>query len=126
MKMEHRRMNFVVTILAALALVIPIAARADDSKAVKPVSRVAVDLHSAATLAGKDLKPGTYQVSADDSKMTISRDGKVVAEAPIEWKDGQSKASYTSVITDSDKITEVHFGGKTKYISVTGGTIAGK
>jgi hypothetical protein len=126
MKMEHRRMNFVVTILAALALVIPIAARADDSKAVKPVSRVAVDLHSAATLAGKDLKPGTYQVSADDSRMTISRDGKVVAEAPIEWKDGQSKASYTSVITDSDKITEVHFGGKTKYISVTGGTIAGK
>jgi hypothetical protein len=126
MKMEHRRMNFVVTILAALALVIPIAARADDSKTVKPVSRVAVDLHSAATLAGKDLKAGTYQVSADDSKMTISRDGKVVAEAPIEWKDGQSKASYTSVITDSDKITEVHFGGKTKYISVTGGTIAGK
>ncbi len=124
--MEHRRMNFVVTILAALALVIPIAARADDSKTVKPVSRVAVDLHSAATLAGKDLKAGTYQVSADDSKMTISRDGKVIAEAPIEWKDGQSKASYTSVITDSDKITEVHFGGKTKYISVTGGTVAGK
>jgi hypothetical protein len=126
MKMEHRRMNFVVTILAALALVIPIAARADDSKTVKPVSRVAVDLHSAATLAGKDLKPGTYQLSADDSKMTISRDGKVVAEAPIEWKDGQSKASYTSVITDSDKITEVHFGGKTKYISVAGNTVAGK
>jgi len=124
--MEHRRMNFIVTILAALALVIPIAARADDSKTVKPVSRVAVDLHSAATLAGKDLKAGTYQVSADDSKMTISRDGKVIAEAPIEWKDGQSKASYTSVITDSDKITEVHFGGKTKYISVTGGTVAGK
>lgn len=124
--MEHRRMNFVVTILAALALVIPIAARADDSKTIKPVSRVAVDLHSSATLAGKDLKAGTYQLSADDSKMTISRGGKVVAEAPIEWKDGQSKASYTSVVTDSDKITEVHFGGKTKYISVTGGTVAGK
>jgi len=124
--MEHRRMNFVVTILAALALVIPIAARADDSKTVKPVSRVAVDLHNAATLAGKDLKPGTYQVSADESKMTISRDGKVVAEAPIEWKDGQSKASYTSVVTDSNQITEVHFGGKAKYISVAGGTVAGK
>ena len=124
--MEHRRMNFVVTILAALALVIPIAVRADDSKTVKPVSRVAVDLHSAATLAGKDLKAGTYQLSADDSKMTISRGGKVVAEAPIEWKDGQSKASYTSVVTESDKITEVHFDGKTKYISVTSGTVAGK
>ena len=97
--MEHRRMNFVVTILAALALAIPIAARADDSKTVKPVSHIAVDLHSSATLAGKDLKPGTYQVSADETKMTISRDGKVVAEAPIEWKDGQSKASYTSVVT---------------------------
>jgi hypothetical protein len=93
---------------------------------VKPVSRVAVDLHSAATLAGKDLKPGTYQVSADGSKMTISRDGKVMAEAPIEWKDGQSKASYTSVVTDGNQITEVHFDGKAKYISVTGGTVAGK
>lgn len=124
--MEHRRMNSVVTILAALALAMPIAARADNSKTDKPVSRVAVDLHSAATLAGKDLKPGTYQVSADETKMTISRDGKVVAEVPIEWKDGQSKASYTSVVTDSNQITEIHFGGKTKYISVTGGTVAGK
>ncbi len=124
--MEHRRMNFVMTILAALALAIPIAARADDSKAVKPVSHVAVDLHSSATLAGKDLKPGTYQVSADETKMTISRDGKVVAEAPIEWKDGQSKASYTSVVLDSNQIAEVHFGGKAKYISVTSGTVAGK
>ncbi|MFY9729036.1 MAG: hypothetical protein WB723_01640 [Candidatus Acidiferrales bacterium] len=124
--MEHRRMNFVMTILAALALVIPIAARADDSKTVKPVSHVAVDLHSSATLAGKDLKPGTYQVSADETKMTIYRDGKVVAEAPIEWKDGQSKASYTAVVLDSNQIAEVHFGGKAKYISVTSGTVAGK
>jgi hypothetical protein len=126
MKMEHRRMNFVMTILAALALAMPIASRADDSKTVKPVSRVAVDLHNAATLAGKDLKPGTYQVSADESKMTISRDGKVVAEAPIEWKDGQSKASYTSVVVNSNQIAEIHFGGKAKYISVAGGTVAGK
>jgi hypothetical protein len=126
MKMEHRRMNFVMTILAALALAMPIAARADDSKTVKPVSRVAVDLHNAATLAGKDLKPGTYQVSADESKMTISRDGKVVAEAPIEWKDGQSKASYTSVVVNSNQIAEIHFGGKAKYISVAGGPVAGK
>lgn len=124
--MEYRRMNFVMTILAALALAMPIAARADDSKTVKPVSRVAVDLHNAATLAGKDLKPGTYQVSADESKMTISRDGKVVAEAPIEWKDGQSKASYTSVVVNSNQIAEIHFGGKAKYISVAGGTVAGK
>ena len=124
--MEHRRMNFVMTILAALALAMPIAARADDSKTVKPVSRVAVDLHSPATLAGKDLKPGTYQVSADDSKMTISRDGKVVAEAPIEWKDEQSKASYTSVVVNSNQVAEIHFGGKAKYISVANGTVAGK
>lgn len=124
--MKHRGMSFVMTILAALALAMPIAARADDSKTIKPVSRVAVDLHSSATLAGKDLKPGTYQVSADESKMTISRDGKVVAEVPIEWKDGQGKAAYTSVVTESSQITEVHFGGKAKYISVAGGSQSGK
>ena len=124
--MEHRRMNFAMTMLAALALAMPIAARADGSKVIKPVSHVAVDLHSSATLAGKDLKPGTYQVSADESKMTITRDGKVVAETAIEWKDAQSKASYTSIVTESNQITEVHFGGKAKYISVTGGSVAGK
>jgi len=124
--MAHRRMNLVMTILAALALAVPVVARADDSKTIKSVSRVAVDLHSSATLAGKDLKPGTYQVSADDSKMTISRDGKIVAEVPIEWKDGQGKAAYTSVVTDSNQITEVHFGGKARYIAVAGGSVAGK
>jgi hypothetical protein len=124
--MVHRRMNLVMAIIAALAFAMPIATRADDSKTIKPVSRVAVDLHSSATLAGKDLKPGTYQVSADESKMTILRDGKVVAEVPIEWKDGQSKASYTSVVTESNQITEVHFGGRAKYISVTGGSVSGK
>lgn len=124
--MAHRRTNLALTILAALAFAMPVVARADDSKTIKSVSRVAVDLHSSATLAGKDLKPGTYQVSADDSKMTISRDGKVVAEVPIEWKDGQGKASYTSVVTDSNQITEVHFGGKARYIAVTGGSVAGK
>lgn len=126
MKMAHRRMNLVLTTLAAFALAIPVVARADDSKTIKSVSRVAVDLHSSATLAGKDLKPGTYQVSADDSKMTISRDGKVVAEVPIEWKDAQSKAAYTSVVTDSNQVTEVHFGGKARYIAVTGSSVAGK
>jgi hypothetical protein len=124
--MAHRRMNLVMTILAALALAMPVVARADDSKTIKSVSRVAVDLHSSATLAGKDLKPGSYQVSADDSKMTISRDGKVVAEVPIEWKDGQGKAAYTSVVTDSNQITEVHFGGKARYIAVMGSSVAGK
>jgi hypothetical protein len=124
--MAHRRMNLVMTILAALALAMPVVARADDSKTIKSVSRVAVDLHSSAALAGKDLKPGSYQVSADDSKMTISRDGKVVAEVPIEWKDGQGKAAYTSVVTDSNQITEVHFGGKARYIAVVGSSVAGK
>ena len=124
--MAHRRMNLVLTILAALALAMPVVAGADDSKTIKSVSRVAVDLHSSTTLAGKDLKPGTYQVSADESKMTISRDGKVVAEVPIEWKDAQGKAAYTSVVTDSNQITEVHFGGKARYIAVTGSSVAGK
>jgi len=89
--MEHRRMNFVVTILAALALVIPIAARADDAKTVKPVSRVAVDLHSAATLAGKDLKPGTYQVSADGSKMTSHATEKWWRKLRSSGKTGRAK-----------------------------------
>ena len=39
----------------------------------------------------QELKPGTYRVTADDSKVTLTLDGKVVAEAPVQWKDETNK-----------------------------------
>lgn len=117
--MSHRGMNFVFTVLAALALSLPIAAGDAGSNQPKPIVSMSVDLSSAATLAGTELKPGSYSVKADSVKVTLSRGGKMVAEAPVQWKDESGKAAYSTIVTERSQIKEIHFLGKTKYVEIT-------
>lgn len=119
MKMKRRGMSFVLTVLVALALALPIAARNDNANQTKAIVTMSVDLSSPATLAGTTLKPGSYFVRADSAKVTLSRGGKVMAEAAVEWKDAAGKAEYSSIVTEANQITEIHFGGKAKYIAIT-------
>jgi hypothetical protein len=116
-------MNFVMTVLAALALALPVAAKHDTNDS-KSTVKASMDLPAAATLAGAELKPGSYTVAADDSKVTLSRNGKVVATAAVQWKDAPSKAQYSSIVTEGSQIKEIHFNGKTKYAEISGGAMA--
>jgi hypothetical protein len=118
MKMKRRGMSFLLTVLAALALALPIAAGSGDTNAPKAIVTMSVDLSSPATLAGTALKPGSYFVKADSAKVTLSRGDKVMAEAAVEWKDAAGKAEYSSIIKEGDRITEIHFGGKAKYVVI--------
>lgn len=77
--------------------------------------RTSFTLAAPAKLAGTELKPGDYNVAADDTKLSLSFNGKVVAETNVEWKDAGSKASQTSVLVDGDSIKEIRFAGKTRY-----------
>ncbi len=124
--MSRRAMHLAITVLAALALVIPAAARENGNKKSKSTASGTMDLLNPATLGGKQLKPGTYEVKADDSKLSIYHDGKVVAEAPVQWKDEAGKSQYSAIVTDGDgkSIREVHFDGKTKYVEVSETTTA--
>ena len=118
--MLDRRMSFVMGILAALMLAIPVAAHASaEPKNAKPTVTT-IDIQSPTSLSGKTLEAGTYRISMDDTKVTVERDGKVVAEAPAQWKDGASKAPYTSFVKDESGIREIHLRGKTRYIAITG------
>jgi hypothetical protein len=114
--MSRRGVNAVAPILIALALAMPLAARAVANGS-KPLSAT-MDILSAASLGGKQLKPGTYTVTADDTKVTVSQNGKMVAEAPVQWKDETSKARYSNIVTVGDQVTEIHFGGKMRYVTV--------
>jgi len=80
-----------------------------------------MDLLSPASLGGKQLRPATYQVKADDSKVTLLQGKKVVAESAIQWKDEPDKSPYSAIIVDGSKVKEFHFSGKRKYIEVTDG-----
>ena len=117
-QMSDRRMGFVFTVLAALALALPIAARSDNTNPPKAIVSMSVDLSSPATLGGTELKPGSYSVRADSVKVTMLRGGKAIAEAPVQWKDEAGKAAYSSIVTESRQIKEIHFSGKSKYVEI--------
>jgi hypothetical protein len=120
--MSRRKMNCVLTVLAALVLVLSIATHttpAKDAKStVTSIVKSDVKLLKPATLAGTELKAGDYSVTADDTHAKFSKGGKVVAEVPIQWKDESSKAKFTTVVVDGNQIKEIHFGGKMKYVEV--------
>jgi len=116
--MNRRGMNLILTVLAALALALPIAARDGDTNPTKIIVSMSVDLSSPASLGGTMLKAGSYSVKADSAKVTLLRGGKVVAEAPVQWKDEAGKAEYSTIVTDNNQIIEIHFGGKTKYVAI--------
>jgi hypothetical protein len=116
--MPRRTLSFVLSVLVALAVAMPIAARGAYAKDSKATVTAILDILDATTLGGKHIEPGTYRVSADDSKVTLERDGKMVAEAPVQWKDETSKARYTNIVTEANKITQIHFSGKMRYIQI--------
>jgi hypothetical protein len=116
--MSRRGFNLFAPILVALLAAVPLAAR-DNGKNGKATT-AEVDILSTVTLAGKQLKPGTYRVTADDAKVTIEMNGKVVAEAPVTWKDENSKPRSSNVVTTDDQVKEIHFGGKMRYVSISG------
>jgi hypothetical protein len=70
-----------------------------------------VDLSDNRTIGSTQLKPGSYEFAADDSKkeLNISQHGKVIATVQGEWVKTTDKSQ--GIDTSSDKITEVRFHG---------------
>jgi hypothetical protein len=121
--MSHRKMNGVLTVLAALALVLSIATHATPAKDAKstvtPIVKTELRLLSPATLGGTELKAGEYSVTADDAHARFLKNGKVIAEASVQWKDESAKPQTNAVVVDSNQIKEIHFGGKMKYVEIS-------
>jgi hypothetical protein len=121
--MSHRKINGMLTVLAALALVLSIATHATPAKDAKstvtPIVKTELRLLSSATLGGTELKAGEYSVTADDAHARFLKNGKVVAEASVQWKDESAKPQTNAVVVDSNQIKEIHFGGKMKYVEIS-------
>jgi uncharacterized protein (UPF0333 family) len=116
--MSRRRVNAVLPILIALVLAMPLAARDNGNKDSK-TTRATMDIFNQTSLGGKEIKPGTYTVIVDGDKLTMQQGGKVVAEAPIQWKDETTKSRNSNIVTVGDHVTEIHFGGKMRYVEVS-------
>ncbi|MFY9529304.1 MAG: hypothetical protein WBC04_25825 [Candidatus Acidiferrales bacterium] len=119
--MSRRSLIRLIAVLAVAAIAVPALAGiavAKDSKDSKATFKATLDLSSAATLGGTALKPGTYSLVADESKVTLKLGSKVVAEAPVQWKDADKKEFATNVVLEGKSIKEIRFGGKTRYLIV--------
>jgi hypothetical protein len=116
---SRRPLSFVLSALVALAVATPLMARSASDKDTKTTTAT-LDIFNAATLAGKQIAPGTYTFKIDGSTVTVLQKGKMVAEAPVQWKESPMKANMTNIVTQNDQIKEIHFGGKTKYVEIMG------
>ena len=114
---SRRGVNVLLSVFVALVLAMPLAAHDAGTKNAKPTSAT-MDVLSNVLLGGKQIKPGTYVVTADDSKVTVAQGRKVIAEAPVQWKDETSKAKYSNIIVTDNQVKEIHFGGKMRYVEI--------
>ena len=113
--MYRRGVKQVVGILIVLAFaMVARSASANGSK-----NSATINILNAASLNGKELKPGTYTITTDDTKVTVAQNGKVMAEAPIEWKDETNKPRNSNIVTNNNEVTEIHFSGKMRYVTIT-------
>jgi hypothetical protein len=116
--MRRRSMNQVFSICAAVMFLFSVFALSAPAKDTKAGVSATMTLMGPTSLNGKELKAGDYSVSADETQVKIYLHGKEVATAPVQWKDEPSKARYSAFVTNGNKVTEIHFGGKTKYVTI--------
>jgi hypothetical protein len=110
--------SYLFVAIAALVMVASSAnARPHDAGANNVVSTT-LEIITLVQLGGTSVKPGTYTVKADDSKVTLLMNGKQVAQAAVQWKDTQQKSKSTSLLAESGSIKEIHFSGKTRYVKI--------
>jgi len=121
--LRHKMDRVLPIIFAVSTFALSIATHASPAKDAKsvvtPVEKTDLRLSSTATLGGTDLKAGEYSVTADDSHARFLKNGKVIAEASVEWKDESAKPQTNAVVIDGNQIKEIHFGGKMKYVEIT-------
>jgi hypothetical protein len=104
-------------VLAALGLVLAFGARIADANG-SHVVKASVQLISTGSLAGISVPAGAYSITADDSKIMFQANGKMVAEAAIEWKEATAKADASNLVLEGTNIREIHFRGQTRYAVV--------
>lgn len=103
----------------AMALSLPVLASSNHKKSdPKPIAKSNFLLMGNESLGGTPLKAGTYLVTAYESKVSFWRDDKLIAEAPVVWKELTQLPERNTLVVDSGKIIEVRFPGKNRSVVI--------
>jgi hypothetical protein len=101
-----------LTLVAVLALSLPIWARTDSAQLV---------IDHPVTIGTQQLEPGTYNIKANDGENEVNivraDNGKTIASVPCEWVQLAQKPRETEVLFNADRVVEIDFGGKTKGVA---------
>ena len=70
-------------------------------------------LNKNTAIGSAQLKPGSYELTADDTKkeLNIMQKGKIIATVQGEWVKIPQNAQGSGVDSTNDKITQVRFSG---------------
>jgi hypothetical protein len=107
-----------LAMLAVAAILLLALARSANTEGVESAVKSSLHFFHAVTLSEKEVQPGIYSLVANSSKVMLKQSGKVVAEAPVQWKDGDKKEFATHVVLDGNNIKEIRFAGRTRYIVI--------
>lgn len=66
------------------------------------------------------MKPGDYELKVQNNArdLSVSREGKVVAQVPVHWIQLPKKPNATEVDLTKNQVTEVDFAGTTQAVQV--------
>jgi len=112
--MYRNRIVRLSALFVAMALLLPVTSLIASAKESKGTLRADIQVVGSVMIGSTPLSAGNYAFIADESKLQVTRNGKVVAEASIQWQDGKPKAESSSLVIDNNQIKEVRFGGKTR------------
>jgi hypothetical protein len=114
MKMSQRRIAQFAAVAVIVAMLLPVLAVPAGAKDLKATLKAQISVVSAVTLGGKQLKAGSYMFIADESKVQVLSDGKVVAEVPVQWQDAKQKFDSSALVIEGSAVKEIRFSGKSR------------
>ncbi|HEV2222886.1 MAG TPA: hypothetical protein VGR84_07790 [Candidatus Acidoferrales bacterium] len=116
--MKYNKLVHLFAVALMLALAIPAMASPKGAKMSNSVAKGQFNVVGGEMISGTTLTPGEYNVVANDSTLSFFRGKKLIAEAPIQWKDATQKIDQNAIVTDAGKIQEVRFKGQSRSVVV--------
>ena len=116
--MKHNKLVHLFAVALLLAVAIPAMASPKGAKMSNSIAKGQFAVAGVEILNGTALKPGEYKVVASDSTVSFFRGNKLIAQAPIQWKETSQKIDQNAIVTTEGKVQEVRFKGQSRSVVV--------
>lgn len=104
---------------AVVLLAMPLFASARPKSESTQMEKKTIQMDSQATVDGKTLMPGTYEVLIEGNKVSFEHNGDTVVTAPCDWKTLQFKSKYNSMTFSANHVLqELQFEGSNQALDV--------